>query len=72
MHRGDHQVEPVEQVAVLVERPVHEDVDLDPGEDPERREPLVELGDLVELGLQPVSVEPVGHREAGEWSVTTR
>ena len=45
--------------ALLVERAVLEDVDLDAGEDAERRELLVELGDDVELLAEPVGVEAV-------------
>ena len=62
--RGDHDVEPLEQVVVLVEGAVDEDVDLDAGEDPERCQLLVERGDLVELGEQPIAVEAVGDGEA--------
>ena len=43
-----------EQLRLLVERAVVEDVDLDAGEDAERRELLVELGDDVELLAQPL------------------
>ena len=48
-----HDVESREQVLVLVEGAVFEYVDFDPGEDPERRELLVELFDLFELVAQP-------------------
>ena len=51
---GDDDVELGEQVLVLVERAVLEDVDLDAGEDAERRQLLVERGDLVELVAQPL------------------
>ena len=40
VHAGDDDVEPGEQVVVAVERAVLEDVDLDAGEDAERRERL--------------------------------
>ena len=44
-----------QHVVGVVERAVLEDVDLDAGEDPERRELLVELGDHVELLEQPLA-----------------
>ena len=44
--------------------PVLEDVHLDPGQDPERRQPFVEIGEHVELLAEPLGVQPVGHREA--------
>ena len=44
---------------------VLEDVDLDPGEDAEGRQLLVEPGDLVELGPQPLRAEAVGDRQPG-------
>ena len=42
VHARDHDVDAREQLLVLVERAVVEDVDLDAGEDAERRELLVE------------------------------
>ena len=65
MHARDDDVERREQVEVLVEAAVLEDVDLDAGEDAERRELLVELGDDVELLAQPVGVEAVRHAHLG-------
>ena len=64
-------VEAGEQVVVEVERAVLEDVDLHAGEDAERRQLLVERGDLDELALEPLAVEAVGDGEPGEWSVST-
>ena len=52
-----------EQLFRTVERAVVEDVDLDPGEDAERRHLLVQLGDDVELLAQPVGGEPVRDRQ---------
>ena len=49
---GDDDVESAEHVVVVVERAVLEDVDLDAGEDAERRQLLVELGDVGQLLLQ--------------------
>ena len=63
VHAGDDDVEPLEQVDVLVERAVLEDVDLHAGEDAERRQLLVERLDLVELLEQPLAVEAVGDGE---------
>ena len=52
-----------EQVEVLVERAVLEDVDLDAGEDAERRQALVGPADLGQLLVQPVGRQAVGHGE---------
>ena len=61
---GDDDVEPVEEVGLLVEGAVVEDVHLDAGEYAEPAvEGLVQGGDLVELGAQPVGGEPVGDGE---------
>ena len=54
VHARDDDVEPREQLVLLVERAVVEDVDLDAGEDAERRELLVELVDDVELLAEPL------------------
>ena len=43
MHARDHDVELVEQLGLLIERTVVEDVALDAGQDPKRRELLVQL-----------------------------
>ena len=59
---GHHDVEPLEQVLVLVEGAVLEDVDLDAGEDAERGQLVVRAVDLVELGQEPLAVEAVGDR----------
>ena len=59
---GDDDVEAGEHVVAVVEQAVLEDVDLDAGEDAERREPLVEHGDVGQLLLQPLPAEAVGDR----------
>ena len=64
VHARDDDVELGEQLVLLVERAVLEDVDLDAGQDPERRQLLVELGDDVELLAQPLGGESVGDRSA--------
>jgi hypothetical protein len=53
VHRPHDDVELGEEVLGEVESAVDEDVDLHPGEDPERRQLLVELGDLGQLLAQP-------------------
>ena len=58
MDAGDDDVEPAEQLVGLVEAAVDVDVALDAGEDPERRQLLVEPGDDVELPLQPLGRQP--------------
>ena len=63
VHAGDDDVELGEQLRLLVERAVLEDVDLDAGEDPERRQLFVDRGDDLELLAQPLGAEPVGDRE---------
>ena len=64
VHARDHDVDAGEQLFVLVERAVFEDVDLDAGEDPERREVVVERAHDFELFAQPVGREPVGDLQA--------
>ncbi len=54
VHTGNDQVEGAEHVVAVVEGAVLEDVDLDPGEDAKRGQPLVEPGDLVHLLGQPL------------------
>ena len=51
VHAGDDHVEPREQVLALVKGAVLEDVDLDPGENPERRQLGIQLRDQRELAL---------------------
>src|SRR6185437_5454813 len=53
VHAGHHDVQPGEQVLALVQGAVLEDVDLDPGQDPERGQLLVQRADQVELLAQP-------------------
>ena len=61
VHAGDDDVELGEQVVVLVEAAVVEDVDLDAGEDAERRELLVERRDHARAASRSRSgVEAVG------------
>ena len=52
MDARDHHVELRQQLVLLVERAVVEDVDLDAGEDPERSQLLVQLGDQRQLLAQ--------------------
>ena len=54
VHAGHDHVESGQQLLVLVERAVLQDVDLDAGQDSERRELLVELGHHVELLAEPL------------------
>src|SRR5487761_959065 len=63
MHACHYDVELREQVRLLVERAVFEDVDLDAGEDPKRREPFVDAAHDVELLAEPISAQPARHRE---------
>ena len=60
-----HHVELVEQAWFLVKRSVVEDVDLDPGEDAERRQPLVEFADDPKLPAQPLRIKSVRHGQPG-------
>jgi hypothetical protein len=48
--------------ACLVERAVLEDVDLDPRQDPERRQGGVQLADQLQLGAEPASSRSVPAR----------
>jgi hypothetical protein len=66
VHARDHDVELREQVLVLIERPVVKDVDLDAGEQPERRQPLVELAYERKLLAQPVADSPRATVSRGE------
>ncbi len=74
VHARNHHVELGEQRFVLVEGAVGQDVDLDPGEDPERRQLLVEPGDELQLRFQSLGVEPVRdgerRRMIGEREIT--
>ncbi|GAA4257128.1 hypothetical protein GCM10022255_072750 [Dactylosporangium darangshiense] len=67
VHRPDHHVEPLQQLVGLIERPVREDVDLDPGEDPKLHpqpfEPRVDLRNDVELLGQPLRRQPTRNGE---------
>ena len=65
VHAGDHHVQPPEKLVRLIQRAVLEDVDLDAGQDPERRQGRVQLPDQLELGTEPVSGQPAGHGEPG-------
>ena len=62
---GHDDVESGEQVVVAVERAVFEDVDLDAGEDPERREVGVQPVEHVELLQKSLAREAVRDRQAG-------
>jgi len=61
----DDDVEPGKQLGLLIECAVLEDVDLDAGQDAERRELGVELVDELELRAQALRGKAVGDREAG-------
>ena len=65
MHAGDDDIEASEQILLEVERAVFQDVDLHPGQDPERRERGAHLVDLVELGEQPFAIEPMRNGQTG-------
>ena len=65
VHARHHHVEAGQQLGLLVERAVLEDVDLDPGEDSEGGELLVEGGHHVELTAEALGREPLGHGETG-------
>ena len=54
-----------EQLFVLVQGTVLEDVDLDAGQDPKRRELFVQRRDHLQLGTQAVGVQSVGDGEPG-------
>ena len=58
VHACLHPVELSEYVVQEVQRPVSQDVALDPAQDPERRQPLVGLGDLLALPAQLVAGDP--------------
>ena len=64
VHAGHHDVEALQQFGLLVERAVLEDVDLDAGQDPHRRDRLAQFVDDVELLAQPLRRKPVGDRQA--------
>ena len=73
VHARDDDVELGEQLVLLVERAVLEDVDLDAGEDAERRELLVQRVDDVELLAQPLRARGRARScSRGEWSVSAR
>ena len=65
VHAGHDHVEPGEQVLPLVQRAVLQDVDLDPGQDPERRQLGVQLAD--QRRAAPPAARPTGRwpRSAG-------
>ena len=62
MNTRDDDVQPFQQLGLLVERAVVEDVDLDPGQQPKRRQAFVHLGDHIELLAQPLRRKPVRDR----------
>lgn len=64
VHAGDDDVEAVEEFGLLVERAVLQDVDLDTGEDAERRQGGVEFVDDVELAAQAVGGQAVRDLQA--------
>ena len=61
MHRCHDDVQPLEQLRLLVEAAVLEDVHLDAGEQPERCQLGVHLVDDVQLLTQPFRRQTVGH-----------
>ena len=65
VHARHHDVEPGQQVRVLVERPVLEDVDLDAGEDAER-------GQLLVQRLAPPRAGGAGARRSSPWATVSR
>ncbi len=64
VHAGDDDVELGEQLGLLVEAAVLVDVDLDTGEDAERRQLLVEVADHLQLLAEALGAEPVGDGQA--------
>ena len=65
MNAGHDDVELVEQVGFLVKRSVVKDVALDAGENPKRRQLLVEFGHHLELRAQPLRSQAVCDRQSG-------
>jgi len=63
VHAGDHDIELREDRVAVVERAVLQDVDLDAGEDAERRQQLVEPGHVGQLLRQTLGTEAVGDGE---------
>ena len=63
MHAGHDDVERGEQLLVLVEGAVEEDVDLDPGQDPEGGQLGVQGAHHVELLAEPLRREALGDVE---------
>ena len=71
VHAGHHHVEPGQQVLALVQRAVVEDVDLDPGQDPERRQLGVQLRRPAPSCASSRSADsPLATVSRGEWSVS--
>jgi hypothetical protein len=66
MDAGHHQVQPGQQVLPLIQRAVFQDVDLDPGQDPERRQPGVQLADQLELASRRSADSPCATVSRGE------
>ena len=64
MHAAHDDVDSRQQIFGLVERAVFEDVDFDPGQQPERSEPFVDFGDDVELFFEAFGSETVRDRKA--------
>ena len=65
VHRGDDDVESCQQIVGQVEAAVLQDVDLHAGEDAERRELLVERGDLDQLVGEACGIQSVGDGQPG-------
>ena len=54
VHRGDDEIEPVEDRVIVVDPPILQDVGLDPLEHPESRQPGVDRVDLLRLAREVV------------------
>ena len=72
VHAGHDHVESGQQLLVLVQRAVLQDVDLDPGQDAERGQLVVELGDDLELAAQALGSSPWATVSRGLWSVSAQ
>ncbi len=64
VHAGHHHVEALEEFGFLIKRTVLENVDLDAGQDPHRRDRVAQFVDDVELLAQALGRQAVGDFEA--------
>jgi hypothetical protein len=60
---GDDDVQLAQQILALIQAAVFQDVDLNAGQDPKRRELVVDLVDQLELIDQPFRGQPAGDGE---------